>query len=66
MFDETSTPAEGHEASPDAERSAVRLASLMDGLAIQLALDDPGMSTEAFTSLWLEAAALELRCPALR
>ncbi len=47
----------------DAADSVVRLASLMDGLAIQLALDDPGMSTHRFGQLWLEAASLELGIP---
>ena len=37
-----------------------RLAALMDGLAIQLALDDPDMSTDRFVRLWLQAAELEL------
>lgn len=40
--------------------STVRLACLMDGLAIQLALADPGMSTDRFRAMWLDAAALEL------
>ena len=33
----------------------------MDGLAIQLALGDPGMTPERMARLWLDAAALELR-----
>jgi hypothetical protein len=32
----------------------------MDGLAIQLALDDPGMTEARFRDLWLGSAALEL------
>jgi AcrR family transcriptional regulator len=44
----------------DAEAATVRLASLMDGLAIQLALADPDMTTTRMTELWLEAAELEL------
>lgn len=44
----------------DVEATAVRLACLMDGLAIQLALADPGMTSEAFRDLWLGAAAHEL------
>jgi AcrR family transcriptional regulator len=40
--------------------STVRLASLMDGLAIQLALDDPDMTSERMCDLWLAAASLEL------
>lgn len=48
----------------DPEATTLRLASLMDGLAIQLALDDPGMSVETFRRLWLDGAALELGVPA--
>jgi len=44
----------------DAEASTIRLASLMDGLAIQLALGDPDLDTTRFHELWLQAAALEL------
>jgi AcrR family transcriptional regulator len=44
----------------DAAASTYRLASLMDGLAIQLALDDPGMTEARFRDLWLGSAALEL------
>lgn len=40
--------------------ATARLAALMDGLAIQLALADPDMSAERFVRLWLEAAELEL------
>jgi AcrR family transcriptional regulator len=47
----------------DPDDTTTRLASLMDGLAIQLALDDPDMTSERMSSLWLEAAALELRLP---
>jgi hypothetical protein len=32
----------------------------MDGLAIQLALEDPAMTPARFVRLWLEAAELEL------
>ena len=46
----------------DADSSTVRLASLMDGLAIQLALTDPGMTPARMTDLWLESASLELGC----
>ena len=45
---------------PNAETAALRLASLMDGLAIQLALDDPAVSPESLRDLWLGDAALEL------
>ncbi len=44
----------------NAAATTYRLASLMDGLAIQLALGDPGMTTAKFRRLWLEAAAAEL------
>ena len=50
----------------DAAASTMRLASLMDGLAIQLALADPGMSVRRFRQLWLDGAALELGIPAER
>jgi AcrR family transcriptional regulator len=48
----------------DAEVSTLRLASLMDGLAIQLALEDPGMTSSRFQELWLDSAALEFGVPA--
>ena len=44
----------------DADDATVRLASLMDGLAIQLALEDEGMTPERMQALWLASAALEL------
>ena len=46
--------------TPDAEDTTARLAALMDGLAIQLALTDPDMSSDRFVRLWLTAAGLEL------
>jgi AcrR family transcriptional regulator len=48
----------------DVVAATLRLSSLMDGLAIQLALGDPGMTTTRFRRLWLDAAALELGVPA--
>ncbi len=45
----------------DPTRASLRLAALMDGLAIQLALEDPGMTRATFTDLWWEAAVLELQ-----
>ena len=45
---------------PSPADAALRLASLMDGLAIHLALDDPAMTTGRFRELWLDSAALEL------
>jgi AcrR family transcriptional regulator len=50
----------------DAASSTVRLASLMDGLAIQLALADPDMTPARMTELWLESASLELGASGLR
>jgi AcrR family transcriptional regulator len=44
----------------DAGDTIARLAALMDGLAIQLALQDPDMSTDRFVRLWLAAAGQEL------
>jgi AcrR family transcriptional regulator len=44
----------------DVGAATVRLACLMDGLAIQLALGDPGMTVDRFRRYWLDAAALEL------
>ena len=35
----------------------------MDGLAIQLALEDPDMTTQRLADLWWDAAVLELRMP---
>jgi len=45
----------------DPQDATARLAALMDGLAIQLALNDPDMSADRFCRLWLAAASLELR-----
>jgi AcrR family transcriptional regulator len=56
--------ADGTFSPPDAAASTVRLACLMDGLAIQLALQDPGMTPVRFRRYWLDAAALELAVPA--
>lgn len=47
----------------DIDAAVVRLASLMDGLAIQLALEDADMTTERLADLWWDAAVLELRMP---
>lgn len=46
---------------PEPADAATRLVSLNDGLAVQLALGDPGMSSDRMRQLWLAAAALELR-----
>ena len=50
----------GEFTSADPEAATVRLASLMDGLAIQLALADPDMTPARMSELWLAAASLEL------
>lgn len=47
----------------DITATTLRLAALMDGLAIQLALNDPTMTVARFRRLWLDAAALELGVP---
>jgi len=44
----------------DSDGAVIRLASLMDGLAIQLALDDDEMTPERLARLWWQAAVLEL------
>lgn len=44
----------------DVAATSYRLSSLMDGLAIQLALREPGMTPARFRRLWLDAAAIEL------
>ena len=51
---------EGVFTCPDPTASVARLASLMDGLAVQVSLRDPDMSAARMTELWLTAAALEL------
>jgi hypothetical protein len=53
--------ASGEFAPIDADSSAIRLACLMDGLAIQLALEDPDMTTQRLADLWWESAVIELR-----
>ncbi len=52
--------AEGSFSCADPTAAAFRLASLMDGLAVQLALRDPDFTTDRMIRLWREAAALEL------
>jgi AcrR family transcriptional regulator len=51
---------EGSFSCPDPEHASFRLAALMDGLAVQLALRDPDLTTERMIALWREAAILEL------
>ena len=45
----------------DPQAAALRLAALMDGLAVQAALADMDVPDEEMNRLWLEAAAIELR-----
>ena len=45
----------------DVDASVLRLTALMDGLAIQLALEDSSMTPERFSELWWQAACGELR-----
>ena len=40
--------------------AALRLAALMDGLAVQVVLDEPLMDPGQMLELWLDGAALEL------
>jgi hypothetical protein len=49
---------EFHPADPAA--AVMRLASLLDGLAIQLALGDAEMTPDRLAGLWWQAAVLEL------
>jgi AcrR family transcriptional regulator len=44
----------------DPQAAALRLAALMDGLAVQAALADMDVPDEEMNRLWLEAAAIEL------
>jgi len=55
--------AEGSFRCADAQATAVRLAALMDGLAVQVALRDPEVPEDRMTDLWLESAAAELDIP---
>lgn len=52
------------EFSPEADANlvALQLAALMDGLGIQLALDDPDVSGERMTQVLLDAAENALAC----
>lgn len=52
--------AKGSFSPSNAAKSVMRLAALMDGLAVQLALNEPGMTARKFTELWWESAVLEL------
>lgn len=44
----------------DPERAALRLACLMDGLAVQTVLEGSGLTPDAMAREWLEGTALEL------
>ena len=50
--------------SPSPRDAAVRLSSLMDGLAVQVVLGDPGMTNDRMVQLWLTGAARELHADA--
>jgi len=52
--------AEGVFRCPDPAAASFRLASLMDGLALQVALRDPDLPAKRMVELWRGAAALEL------
>jgi len=52
--------AEGTFTCADPQATAVRLAALMDGLAVQVSLRDPDVPEQRMSGLWLEAAAVEL------
>ncbi|MEO6822259.1 MAG: TetR family transcriptional regulator C-terminal domain-containing protein [Candidatus Nanopelagicales bacterium] len=51
---------EGAFTCSDPASAATRLAALMDGLGVQVALGDPSVPAERMASLWLECAAAEL------
>lgn len=55
--------ARGEFGAVDADRAALRLGSLMRGLAIHVALGAPEVGSERMVQECLEAAALELACP---
>jgi AcrR family transcriptional regulator len=52
--------ADGSFRCADPAATTIRLASLMDGLAVQVALEDPDVPADSMTELWLGAAANEL------
>ncbi|MBI1377298.1 MAG: TetR family transcriptional regulator [Frankiales bacterium] len=58
--------AEGSFTCADPDAAAVRLAALMDGLAVQAALRDPDVPEERMSELWLQSAAAELGVPLRR
>ncbi len=52
--------ADGTFTCADPQATVVRLAALMDGLAVQVSLRDPDVPEDQMTRLWLESAAVEL------
>lgn len=58
IIDQGVTDGTFHSADPTS--TTLRLASLMDGLALQLALADPEMTSAKMADLWWHAAAIEL------
>ena len=54
---------EGVFTCPDPVATVLRLAALMDGLAVQVALRDPEVTVTRMTELWLTAACYELSVP---
>lgn len=48
---------------PDLEAAVLRLACLMDGLAVQVVLRDPEVTPGSMARLWLGSAALETGLP---
>jgi AcrR family transcriptional regulator len=56
--------ADGEFTCADPQATVVRLAALMDGLAVQVALRDPDVPEALMSELWLESAAAEVGIPA--
>ena len=54
---------EGVFTCPEPAATVLRLAALMDGLAVQVALRDPDVSVARMAELWLTAASYELSVP---
>lgn len=55
--------ADGSWRCPDPAATAVRLAALMDGLAVQVALGDPDVPAGSMAAAWLASASAELGVP---
>jgi AcrR family transcriptional regulator len=58
--------AEGVLVCPSPEAAAIRLAALLDGLAVRVSLGDPNVPAERMVGLWLGAVAAETGLPDLR